>query len=179
VPLPGVEVDVRDVETDESLPAGEVGELAVRSPHNMDGYWNRPEKTEETIRDGWLYTDDLGYRDEDWFFYHVDRKDDMIVTSGHNVYPAEVENALYEHDTVQEAAVIGVDDEYRGQIVAAFVEPHDSNEVDAESLEEELDAFCRDRLAAFKVPRRYEIRELPRTDVGKISRQELKETVDG
>lgn len=179
IPLPGVEVDVRDVETDESLPAGEVGELVVRSPHNMESYWNRPEKTAETVRDGWLYTDDLGYRDEDWFFYHVDRKDDMIVTSGHNVYPAEVENALYEHEAVQEAAVIGLSDEYRGRIVAAFIELHDSVDPDPEALREELDEFCRDRLAAYKVPRRYEFRELPKTDVGKISRNDLKEEVDG
>lgn len=178
VPLPGVEVDVRDVETDESLPAGEVGELVVRSPNIMDGYWNRPEKTEETVRDDWLYTDDLGYRDEDWFFYHVDRKDDMIVTSGHNVYPAEVENVLYEHDAIQEAAVIGVENDYRGRVVAAFVELRDSVDADPETLEGELDEFCRERLAAYKVPRRYEFRELPKTDVGKISRQDLKEDVD-
>lgn len=178
VPVPGVEVDVRDVETDESLHPGEVGELVVKSAHNMDGYWNRPKKTAETVRDGWLYTGDLGYRDEDWFFYHVDRKDDMIVTSGHNVYPAEVEDALYEHELVQAAAVIGVEDDYRGRIVAAFVELRDSVDANPETLEEELDEFCRDRLAAYKVPRRYEFRELPKTDVGKISRQELKEDVD-
>ena len=144
----------------------------------MDGYWNRPEKTAETVRDGWLYTDDLGYRDEDWFFYHVDRKDDMIVTSGHNVYPAEVENVLYEHEAVQAAAVIGCSDEYRGRIVAAFIELHGSVDADPETLREELDEFCRDRLAAYKVPRRYEFRELPKTDVGKISRNDLKEEVE-
>jgi long-chain acyl-CoA synthetase len=178
IPLPGVDVDVRDVETDESLPAGEVGELAVRSEHLMDGYWKRPDKTAETIRDGWLYTGDLGYRDEDWFIYHVDRKDDMIVTSGHNVYPAEVENVLYEHSSVREAAVIGFPDEYRGRIVAAFIELQDSVDAATDELEEELDAFCRERLAAYKVPRRYEFRELPKTDVGKISRQELKEDIE-
>jgi long-chain acyl-CoA synthetase len=144
----------------------------------MDGYWNRPEKTADTVRDGWLYTGDLGYRDEDWFFYHVDRKDDMIVTSGHNVYPAEIENVLYEHDAVQAAAVIGVDDDYRGQIVAAFIECREQTGVDTEAFSEELDAFCRERLAAYKVPRRFEFRDLPKTDVGKISRQELKEEVD-
>jgi len=177
IPVPGLEVDVRDIETDDSLAADEIGELVVKSDHIMQGYWNRPEKDAEAVRDGWLYTGDLGYRDEDWFFYHVDRKDDMIITSGHNVYPAEVEDVLYEHEAVKEVAVIGVSDEYRGSIVAAFIEPQDTVEP-GESLSEELDAFCREHLAAYKIPRRFEFHELPKTDVGKISRQELKEQVE-
>lgn len=179
IPLPGVDVDVRDVETDESLPTEEVGELVIRSDYIMDGYWNRPERTAETVRNGWLYTSDLGYRDEDGFFYHVDRKDDLIITSGHNVYPAEVENVLYKHDTVQEAAVVGLSDSYRGQIVTGFIELKDLDGTNLKEIEDDIDGFCRDHLAAYKVPRHYKFCELPKTDVGKIDRQNLKETIDG
>lgn len=177
IPVPGVEVDVRDVETDDSLAADEIGELVVNSEHIMQGYWNRPEADTKAIQDGWLYTGDLGYRDDDWFFYHVDRKDDMIITSGHNVYPAEVEDVLYEHEAVKEVAVISLPDDYRGSIVAAFIEPKASVQ-SGDSLSEQLEMFCREHLAAYKVPRRFEFRELPKTDVGKISRQELKEQVE-
>lgn len=180
IPVPGVAIDVVDLETGDSLPSGEVGEFVVEvADHTMKGYYDNPEETERTIRDGWIHTDDLGYRDEDWFFYHVDRKDDLIITGGHNVYPAEIEDVLYESDMVREVAVIGAPDEYLGERVCAFIEVEDHVEESVGTLEERLEQFCEDRLASYKSPREYRFRDqLPKTDVGKISRSSLEEEVE-
>jgi len=138
----------------------------------MKGYWNQPFETESVLRDGWLYTGDMGYMDERGYFFIVDRKKDMIIASGYNIYPREVEEVLYEHPKVQEAVVIGVPDEYRGETVKAFIVLKDGEQC----VEEELDQFMRSRLAAYKVPRIYEFRkELPKTAVGKILRRVLAE----
>jgi len=173
--LPGTEAKVVDVATGlDVLEAGQTGELIVRGPQVMKGYWNLPEETAATLRDGWLYTGDIAKMDEDGYFYIVDRKKDMILASGYNVYPRDVEEVLYQHPAVLEAVVVGVPDEYRGETVkAVLVLKPDASFT---SLEEELDAFCRERLAAFKVPRVYEVRtELPKTAVGKILRRKLRE----
>lgn len=172
VPWPSTDARILSLETGEPLPVGEVGEIAVKGPQVMKGYWNKPEETAAVLKDGWLYTGDVGYMDEDGFFYVKDRKKDMIVASGFNVYPREVEEVLYEHEKVQEVVVLGVPDPYRGETVKAFVVVKDG----VTCSEEELNAFARKYLAAYKVPKVYEFRkELPKTTVGKILRRVLVE----
>ncbi|MBL1703868.1 long-chain fatty acid--CoA ligase, partial [Klebsiella pneumoniae] len=146
------------------------GELIVRGPNVMKGYYNAPEDTAATLKDGWLYTGDLAKMDEEGYFYIVDRKKDIVLVGGYNVYPREVEEVLYEHEKVQEVVTIGVPDPYRGETVKAFVVLKEG----AECSEEELDQFARKYLAAYKVPKVYEFREeLPKTTVGKILRRVL------
>ncbi|GLV47410.1 long-chain-fatty-acid--CoA ligase [Thermus sp. LT1-2-5] len=173
MPLPSVEAKVVDEEGRE-VPLGEVGELIVRGPNVMKGYWNRPEETQKALKDGWLFTGDMARMDEDGYFYIVDRKKDMIIAGGYNIYPREVEEVLYQHEAVQEAAVVGVPDPYRGETVAAFLvlKPEYRGRV----TEKDIEAFCRKHLAAYKVPRILEFREsLPKSSVGKILRRELRE----
>jgi long-chain acyl-CoA synthetase len=170
VPWPDTEAKIISLETGEEAKANEIGELVVRGPQVMKGYWNQPHETENVLRDGWLYTGDVGYMDERGYFYIVDRKKDMIIASGYNIYPREVEEVLYQHPKVQEVVVVGVPDEYRGETVKAFVVLKQGQQCTAE----ELDQFMRSRLAAYKVPRIYEFRtELPKTAVGKILRRAL------
>lgn len=151
---------------------GEAGELIIKGPQVMKGYWNMPEETENTLRDGWLYTGDIASMDEDGFVYIVDRKKDMIIASGYNVYPRDVEEVIYQHPAIQEAVVVGVPDEYRGETVKAVVVLKQGQQV----TEDELIRYCREKLAAFKVPRVVEFRsQLPKTSVGKILRRKIKE----
>jgi len=172
VPWPDTEAAIFQVDSTEPMPPREIGEICVRGPQIMKGYWNRPEDTENTMRDGWLLTGDLGYMDEKGFFYVVDRKKDMIIAGGFNIYPREIEEVLYEHPAIQECVAVGVPDPYRGETVKAYVVLKEDQHV----TEEELNAFCREHLAAFKVPRIYEFRkELPKTAVGKILRRSLVE----
>ncbi|WP_234504695.1 long-chain-fatty-acid--CoA ligase [Thermus brockianus] len=171
LPFPGVEAKVVDEEGKE-VPLGEVGELIVKGPNVMKGYWNRPEETQKALKDGWLYTGDMARMDEDGYFYIVDRKKDMIIAGGYNIYPREVEEVLYTHEAVQEAAVVGVPDPYRGETVAAFLvlKPEYRGKV----TEKDIEAFCRQHLAAYKVPRIIVFREsLPKSSVGKILKREL------
>ena len=138
----------------------------------MAGYWNRPEETAQALRGGWLYTGDMAKMDEDGFFYILDRKKDMIIAGGFNIYPREVEEVLYEHPAVQDAAVVGIPDAYRGETVKAYIVCKSDAAVSAE----ELDAWCRTRLASFKVPRQYEFRkELPKSIIGEVLRRKLLE----
>jgi long-chain acyl-CoA synthetase len=170
VPWPDTEAKIVSLETGEEAKVNEIGELAVRGPQVMKGYWNQPFETEAVLRDGWLYTGDLGYMDERGYFFIVDRKKDMIIAGGYNIYPREVEEVLYEHPKVQEAVVVGVPDAYRGETVKAFIVLKEGETC----TEEELHTFMRNRLAAYKVPRIYEFRkELPKTAVGKILRRVL------
>ncbi|MGM0903435.1 MAG: long-chain-fatty-acid--CoA ligase [Bacillota bacterium] len=172
VPYPSTDAKILSLETGEALPQGEIGELAVYGPQVMRGYWNRPEETEELLKDGWLLTGDVGYMDEEGYFYIVDRKKDMIIAGGFNIYPREVEEILYEHPAVMEAAVAGIPDAYRGETVKAYIVLKEGHNV----TEEELNEFARKHLAAYKVPRYYEFRkELPKTAVGKILRRSLVE----
>lgn len=151
---------------------GEIGEIAVKGPQVMQGYWNNPEETEKVLKDGWFLTGDIGYMDEDGYFYIVDRKKDMIIASGFNIYPREIEEVLYEHEAIQEAVVAGIPDPYRGETVKAYVVLKEGYQIS----EEELDAFCKKNLATFKVPKVYEFRkELPKTAIGKILRRKLVE----
>lgn len=153
---------------------GEVGELVVKGPNIMKGYWNRPEETQKALKDGWLFTGDMARMDQDGYFYIVDRKKDMIIAGGYNIYPREVEEVLYQHEAVQEAAVVGVPDPYRGETVAAFLVLKEGYK--GKVTEKDIEAFCRQNLAAYKVPRIIQFRDsLPKTSVGKILRRELRE----
>ncbi|WP_313428400.1 fatty acid--CoA ligase family protein [Siminovitchia terrae] len=155
------------------LPIGEVGELAVRGPNVMKGYYNMPEETSETIREGWLYTGDLARMDEEGYFYIVDRKKDLVIVGGYNVYPREVEEVLYKHPGVLEAAVIGVPDAEQGETVKAIIVPRDK-QVDRA----ELHQFLAERLASYKLPKFIEfLEELPKNSTGKIMKRDLKNRV--
>lgn len=155
----------------EDLPPGEVGELVTSGPQVVPGYWRKPEETANALPGGALRTGDVGFMDADGWFYVVDRKKDQINAAGYKVWPREVEDVLYEHPAVREAAVIGVPDPYRGETVKAFV----SLRPEAAATADELVAFCRERLAAYKYPRLVEIvDELPKTVTGKILRRELR-----
>ncbi|TKD70359.1 long-chain-fatty-acid--CoA ligase [Pseudalkalibacillus hwajinpoensis] len=169
--LPWPDTDARVVTpTGEEAPLKEIGELIVKGPQVMKGYWNKPDETDAVLKDGWLFTGDMAYRDEKGYFYVVDRKKDMIIAGGYNIYPREVEEVLYEHPAVQEAVVIGIPDAYRGETVKAFVVLKQNEN----TTEEEMNQHCRKFLAAYKVPRLYEFRaELPKTTVGKILRRVL------
>ncbi|HUS17951.1 MAG TPA: long-chain fatty acid--CoA ligase, partial [Chloroflexia bacterium] len=170
LPFPDVQVRIVDSASGEDLPEGTIGELAIRGPQVMAGYWNQPAETTQVLRDGWLLTGDMARVDSDGFFYIVDRKKDIIIAAGFNIYPREVEEVLYEHPAVKEAVVAGVPDPYRGETVKAYVVLKDN----ATATSDELVAFCRGRLAGFKVPRQLEFREsLPKSLVGKHLRRVL------
>ncbi|HZS06678.1 MAG TPA: long-chain fatty acid--CoA ligase [Blastocatellia bacterium] len=173
LPVTGVECKIVDLETGErELPQGEEGELCVRGPMVMKGYWNKPEETAQALRDGWMYTGDVARMDEDGYFYIVQRKKDMLLVSGYNVYPNEIEDVLFTHPAVQECAVIGVADKYRGEAVKAFVVLKSG----AQATGEELIEYCRERLAKYKVPSFIEFpATLPKSAVGKVLRRELRE----
>jgi long-chain acyl-CoA synthetase len=172
VPWPNTEVRIVSMDTGELMPVGEIGEIIIKGPQVMKGYWNRPEATEETIQDGWLYTGDLGYMDDKGYFYVVDRKKDMIIAGGYNIYPREIEEVLYEHPDVLEAVAAGIPDPYRGETVKAYVVLKEGSEITSD----ELNQYARKYLAAYKAPRLYEFREeLPKTAVGKILRRTLVE----
>lgn len=172
VPYPDTDVRILSVETGEPLPIKEIGEIVIKGPQIMKGYWNRPVETDEVLKDGWLYTGDLGYMDEKGYFYVVDRKKDMIIAGGYNIYPREIEEVLYEHPDVLEAVAAGVPDAYRGETVKAYIVLKEGSTL----TEEEINQFARKYLAAYKAPRLYEFRkELPKTAVGKILRRMLVE----
>ena len=165
-------VDVRIVdEAGNALPVNEAGEVIVRGPNVMKGYWNRPEATAEAIRDGWFHTGDIGYLDEDGYLTLVDRKKDMIISGGENVYPAEVEKVLLEHAGVAEAAVIGKKDPKWGEVPVAFVVPVPGQKLEPQVL---ID-FCASRIAKYKTPKQVVIRtSLPHNAANKIVKKELK-----
>ncbi|MGQ9517243.1 MAG: long-chain-fatty-acid--CoA ligase [Anaerolineae bacterium] len=173
LPFPDVDAKIVDLETGEKeLPVGEIGELILRGPQVMKGYWNMPEETAIALRNGWLYTGDVAKMDEDGYFYIVDRKKDMIISGGFNIYPREIEDVLYEHPAVKEAVAAGVPDEYRGEMLKVYIVPKEGMTI----TEEEIIEFCRQRLAKYKVPRAVEFRtELPKTLVGKFLRRALVE----
>lgn len=155
----------------EELPPGEIGEIVTSGPQIVSGYWNKPEETERAIPGGALHTGDVGYMDADGWFYIVDRKKDQINAGGYKVWPREVEDVLYEHGAVREAAVVGVPDEYRGETVKAYVSLRPGRTAD----EAELIAFCKERMAAYKYPRHVEfLDEIPKTVTGKLLRRELR-----
>jgi long-chain acyl-CoA synthetase len=164
--VPRVEVKIVD-ENDREVPVAEAGEIITRGPHVMKGYFRRAEATAQRIRNGWLYTGDVGKLEADGYYYHLGRRDDMIITGGLNVYPAEVENMIYTYPGVQETIVFAIPDPKRGQVIGAAIVPRPG----ASIVEKELLTFLRGNLANFKVPDKIVIREsLPRTSSGKSIR---------
>jgi long-chain acyl-CoA synthetase len=171
IPTRGQEVVILD-EHGAQAADGAVGEVCVRGPNVMKGYYNRPDATSETLRDGWLHTGDVGYRDADGFLFLIDRKKDMIIRGGENIYPREIEDVLLEHPGVQGAAVVGRPDEVRGEEVHAVLVLAQGTEL------AEVEAHCRESLAAFKVPSTWDcVEELPKTSTGKIDKKPLREAL--
>ncbi|MDY7036343.1 MAG: long-chain-fatty-acid--CoA ligase [Thermodesulfobacteriota bacterium] len=159
-------------EKGETVQAGEVGEITARGDTMMKGYWKMKEATEEAMQDGWLHTGDMGRMDDDGYIYIVDRKKDMIISGGENIYSREIENVIYSHPSVQEVAVIGIPDEEWGEAVLALIVPKEGEVI----LEEEIIDFCKKQLASYKKPKKVEfLKYLPRTESGKIWKKELKE----
>jgi long-chain acyl-CoA synthetase len=183
VPLPDTDVKIVDAEDgSRELAVGEIGEIIIKGPQVMKGYWNLPTETENALRvgpdgqAGWFYSGDIGYMDEEGYFHISDRKKDIIIAGGYNIYPADVEAVLFEHPAVKEAAVIGIPDEHRGETVKAFVVVKEGETATAE----EIIAFCRERMAAYRVPRIIEFRDdLPKSIIGKVLRRELREEEAG
>ena len=179
--IPICNTDVRIVGPEggvSELPVGEVGEIAIKGPQVMKGYWNLPEETAHALREGpdgtpdWFFSGDMGFMDEDGYFHIADRKKDMIIAGGYNIYPTEVEAVLFEHPAILEAAVIGVPHETRGETVKAFVVLQEGQN----ATPEEIMDFCRERMAAYKIPRHVDYRdELPKSIIGKVLRRELRE----
>ena len=170
-PVPDVDARIVDIDTGkQTLPRGEIGELCISAPQIMVGYWGRPDETAEMIRDGWVYTGDLAYMDEDGYIFIVDRKKDLIKPGGFQVWPREVEEVLATHPAVAEVSVAGVPDEYLGEAVKAWVVLRAGRTGHGRRLR----AYCKERLAAYKVPKQIEFRDtLPKTMVGKVLRRVL------
>ncbi len=175
VPIPDTEcriVDLTDGRTD--LPSGETGELLVKGPQVMTGYWNKPDATADTLVDGWLHTGDIAQMDAEGYFYIVDRKKDMIISGGYNVYPRDIEEVYFEHPKVQEATAIGIPHPKRGEAVKVFIVLKEG----VTATQEEMIAFCHEKLAKYKWPTEVEFRtELPKTNVGKVLKKELRQNV--
>lgn len=173
LPIPNTDCKVVDIETGErELPPGEPGELIIKGPQVMKGYWNKPEETALNLRNGWLYTGDIATMDEDGFFYIVGRKKEMIIASGFNIYPIEIEDILYQHPAIEEVCIYGVPDPYRGETVKAAIVCRKG----AKASEDEIISWCNEKMARYKVPRLIEFRDsLPKTTVGKILRRKLVE----
>ena len=173
--LPVSDTDIRIVDQEggeKDVLQGQAGEILIRGPQVMAGYWNRPDETAKSLRDGWLYTGDIAWMDEAGYLFIVDRKKDMIITGGFNIFPREVEEILYEHPKVLEAAVIGLPDPRSGERLKAFVVLKEGQEATAE----EILAFCREKLTAYKVPKAIEFRkELPKSNIGKLLRRALRD----
>ena len=179
LPLPDTEARIVDAETGEhELPVGEDGELVIRGPQVMKGYWSAPEETAATLRGGWLHTGDIARMDDDGYFFIVDRKKDLVIVGGLKVYPREIEEMLHGHPKVKEAAVAGVSHRVRGELLVAQVVLKDGVADDPRAIRRELVEFLKERLAPYKVPRRIEIASaLPKTAVGKVLRREIREAV--
>lgn len=173
LPMPDTEYKIVDVETGKKeLPIGEIGELCIRGPQVMEGYLNMPEENAQSIRDGWFYTGDIARADEDGYTYIVDRKKDMVIAGGFNIYPRDIEEVLYAHPKVMEAAVAGINDPYRGETLKAYIVLKEGETM----TEEEVTEHCKTNLAAYKVPKLVEFRpELPKTMIGKVLRRMLRE----
>lgn len=171
LPLQGTTIEIRDpADPDRVLPPGESGEICVRGPQVMLGYWNRADETAATVRDGLLHTGDIGYIDPNGFIFLIDRLKDVILTNGYNVYPRAIEEAIYTHPNVAECAVIGIDDPERGQSAKAFIVVNDGQSL----AEQDLRAFLKDKISPIEMPREVEFREtLPKTLIGKVSKKEL------
>ncbi|HEY6011502.1 MAG TPA: long-chain fatty acid--CoA ligase [Nitrospirota bacterium] len=173
LPFPDMDAKIVDIETGEKeIPVGEIGELVVKGPQVMKGYWNKPGETAQALRNGWLHTGDIARMDEEGYFYIVDRIKDMIKTVGENVYPREVEEVLFTHPKVKDVVVVGIPEEFKGEKIKAYIVLNDGETASAE----EMIAYCREQLSKFKVPKEIEFRsQLPKTLVGKVLRRVLRD----
>ncbi len=173
LPLPGTKARIVDKEGGSlTLPAGKLGELIIRGPQVMSGYWNKPDETASALRNGWLYTGDLATMDEKGYFHIMDRKKDMIIMAGYNVYPREIDEVLLEHPKILEAVAVGIQDETRGESIKVFI----VLKPEATMTRAEVTTWCRSKLASYKVPKAVEFRDsLPKTIVGKVLRRALRE----
>jgi long-chain acyl-CoA synthetase len=173
VPVPDTDCRIVDVDTGTTdMPLGESGEVILKGPQVTSGYYKQPEETADTIRDGWLYTGDIGYMDDEGYLFIVDRKKDMIIAGGYNIYPRDIDEVLYAHPKIREACVIGIPDAYRGETVKAFI----ALETGQNITEDEVRAWCKEKLASYKVPKQVEVMdELPKSAIGKVLRRKLKE----
>ena len=171
LPLPGTEARIVDQEGGcHTLPPGKLGELIIRGPQVMNGYWNKPDETASALRNGWLYTGDLATMDENGYFYILDRKKDMIITAGYNVYPREIDEVLLEHPSILEAVAVGIPDASRGECIKAYIVLKPNTTLSRA----DVTAWCNSKLASYKVPRAVEFRDsLPKTIVGKVLRRVL------
>ncbi|HYT29005.1 MAG TPA: long-chain fatty acid--CoA ligase [Ktedonobacteraceae bacterium] len=177
LPLPNIDAAILDEKTGEPLPVGEPGEIVVKGPNIMQGYWNQPEETADVFTHGWMRTGDIGKMDAEGYFYVVDRAKDMIKASGFNVFPREVEEVLYHHPAVQEAAVLGVPHAYRVETVAAVIVLKPGFEP-SEQIREDIIAYCKKELTPYKVPKIVQFRKsLPKSLIGKVLKRELKGTI--
>jgi long-chain acyl-CoA synthetase len=173
VPIPGVEVKIFDLE-DNECPAGEQGEIVVKGPNVMLGYYKRPEETAEALRGGWLHTGDVGYLDEEGYLYITDRIKDMIIKGGYNIYPSEIEGYLAEHPAVSEIAIIGIPDEKYGEEIMAFIVRMPDQDLSEDAVIE----FAKSRITPFKAPSRVKfVAGLPKSLVGKVLKRELRKFV--
>ncbi|NLW69307.1 MAG: long-chain fatty acid--CoA ligase, partial [Bacteriovoracaceae bacterium] len=173
VPLPGTDIKIVDLDTGtRELPPKEAGEICIKGPQVMSGYYKKPEETAQALKDGWFYTGDIGFFDEDGYLTISDRKKDMICASGFNIYPKEVDEILFGHPKILEACCIGVPDEYRGETVKAYVvvQPGET------PTEQEVIAYCKGKMTGYKVPTQVEfIDQLPKSAIGKIMRREVRD----
>ena len=173
VPVSDTDAEVVDPETHQSLPAGQVGELALRGPQVMKGYWNIPEETARVLQDGWLFTGDLSVMDEEGFFRIVDRKKDLIISAGMNIYPREIEEVLHQHPKIVEVAVVGSSSKVREEVVKAYIVVEEGKSL----TKAEVVEFCRDKLAKYKIPRQVQlVAELPKSAMGKVLKRSLEGT---
>lgn len=173
IPLPGMDVKLVDVEDGKTeVPRGEPGEMIIKGPFVMKEYWENPEQTAEELVDGWLHTGDVARMDEDGYLFIVDRKKDMVIAGGYNIYPRDIDEVLYQHPKVAEAVAVGIKDAYRGETIKAYIVLNPEQT----ATEEEIIGFCKEKLAAYKVPKIVEFRdELPKSAVGKILRRMLRD----
>jgi long-chain acyl-CoA synthetase len=172
VPISNTSAKVIDPETRQTLPPEEVGELALQGPQVMKGYWQRQDETEKVLKDGWLFTGDMAVMDQEGFFRIVDRKKDVIISAGMNIYPREVEEVLHSHPKVVEAAVVGIPSKVRDEIVKAYIVVEEGENL----TKNEILEFCKDKLSRFKIPKRIEIvKELPKSAMGKTLKRVLRD----
>ncbi len=173
VPVCDTDCRIVDLESGKNdMPLGDSGEIVLKGPQVAEGYYKKPEETKASFKDGWFYTGDIGYMDEEGYLYIEDRKKDMIIASGYNIYPREIDEVLFEHPKIKEACVIGISDSYRGETVKAFVSVKQGKTL----TESEIIEFCKDKLAPYKIPRKVAfLDELPKSAIGKILRKELRE----
>jgi long-chain acyl-CoA synthetase len=172
IPFPDVDMKIVSLDGTRDLPPGEQGEIVLRSPTVMLGYYKMPEETAKTIVDGWLFTGDIGYMDEDGYFYITDRKKDLIIVGGFNVFPREIDELIYQHPKVKEGITVGVPDPYKGERIKVYIVLKEGET----ATEEEFIAYFRQNLTPYKVPSEVEFRtELPKSAIGKILRRQLRE----